>query len=612
MGNKQKWRTILYRFVFPLILLVYPLIQINQGVDVTDTGYSLGGFFYNGQTGEQWLYLSMYLANTIGGLLCRLPMGDTMLGMNFYTGLLVSIAALLVYFVFAKKIPAWIVFLGEILAIGLTWCPTVILYNYLTYLFFLIVTLCLYRALTTRKQLWFMIAGVVLGLNVFVRFPNIAEAALILAVWYYGVLTKKKFAEVAKETGLCILGFVFGFGAMFAMMSMQFGAEAYVDMLSSLFALGSESGGGHSIGSMLFMILRSYGKALGWAVYLIVFALVGIVGFVVLEKVIAKQKWYRKEFTMICRIIYIVGICVLFRLLYARGMFGVDYYVDGAIFQWTAVFLLTAIVFGVMALCRKGERQETKLYAVLVLIVIAITPLGSDNHIYTNINNMFVVAPFTLYEVFRFVRGTGNKTEPIRTLQNAIAYPVKAVLAMSVLMLLVQSVGFGVCYVFRDGSAAVPRDTMITGNETLRGMYTGRENAKTLEELTQFCENNGLVGKEVILYGGSAMAEGIPGLSYYMKMPVAISNSWPELESYPYEAMKREIEEILANAEQKPVLLVSTKVSAWLSEDLQAMSGLGVDTERYNSDEKLQLIRRLVEEKGYQETFVNAKYVVYQ
>ena len=239
MINRQKWMTILYRVVFPVILLLYPLIQINQGVDVTDTGYNLGGFFYKGQIGERWLLLSTYLANTTGGLLCKLPMGDTLMGMNLYTSLIVSLAALLVYYVFSKKLPAWIVFIGEMLAIGLAWCPTVILYNYLTYLFFLIVTLCLYQALTTNKQVWFIVAGMILGLNVFVRFPNIAEAALILAVWYYGFLQKKRFGDVVRETGLCILGFVLGFGAMFAVMSVQFGVSAYADMLYSLFVLVS-------------------------------------------------------------------------------------------------------------------------------------------------------------------------------------------------------------------------------------------------------------------------------------------------------------------------------------------------------------------------------------
>lgn len=624
--NKQKWNTILYRIIFPLVLLLYPLLQINQGVDITDTGYNLGGFFYRGQIGEQWLLLSTYLANTVGGMLCKLPAGDTLLGMNFYTGLLVSVAALLVYVTFYKKMPAWLVFIGELSAIGLAWCPTVILYNYLTYFLFLVVTLCLYQALTKEKHRWFVAAGVALGLNVFVRFPNIAESALILAVWYYGFLQKKKAAEVVKETLLCLLGLVAGFGTMLAAVTVQFGTTAYTDMLSALFSLGSEAGGGHSIGSMLWMIVRAYGKALGWAMYLLTFAAVGIVFFLFVKKTAETQRWYKKEYTAALRVLYMIGILVLFRLLYARGMFGFDYYVDGAVFQWAAVFLLFSIAFALCVLFQRNEKNGSikqseefkqraaeqngtehddsreKLYAVLVLIVIVITPLGSDNHIYTNMNNLFVVAPFTLYELWKFVCRS----------RSTVVFPVQAVLCMSVLMLLIQSVGFGSCYVFRDGSKDVPRDTKITGNATLRGMYTGRENAETIEELTAFCEENGLIGQEVLLCGGSAMAEGIPGLSYYLKMPAAISNAWPELESYPYEAMESEIKAMLQNTGARPVILVSSRVGAWLAEDLQEMNALGVDIERYNNDRKLQLVRMLVTEKNYEEAFSNAGYVIYE
>lgn len=629
MSQRKTWRTIAYRIVFPLILLLYPLIQINQGVDITDTGYNLGGFFYHGQIGEQWLLLSTYLANAVGGLLCKLPAGDTLLGMNLYTGLIVSGAALFVYGMFYRRMPAWLVFFGELLAIGLTWCPTVILYNYLTYFLFLIVTLCLYQALVTEKQLWFVAAGIALGCNVFVRFPNIAESALILAVWYYGFLKKKEFVKICKETGLCLLGFLLAFAAMFVIVAVQFGAGAYTDMLSGLFSLGSESGGGHSIGNMLWMVVRSYGKAFGWMLYLILYALVGAIGFCMLKCLCSGKKWYRK-IQSTCRVLYIIGIAVLFRLLYARGMFGVDYYVDGAIFQWTAIFLIITIVFAVSVLLGKMRRPEEdaadsldemqeKMYAALVLLVIVITPLGSDNHIYTNINNMFFAAPFTLYEIFWWVRPkregilqNGSMEKKAADMRNVMAYPVKALLVAGVLMLLVQSVCFGVCYVFRDGSAASPRDTRIMDNPTLRGMYTSRDNAETIEELTRFCEENGLIGREVILCGGSAMAEGIPGLSYYLKMPSAISNTWPELESYPYETMEREVEAVLAEDARKPVVLVSVRTAAWFAEDLEAMNRFGVDTARYDSDRKLQLIRRLLDEKEYRETFVNAGYVVYQ
>ena len=48
--------------------------------------------------------------------------------------------------------PAWLVFFGEMLAIGLCWCPSVILYNYLTYLLMGAGVLLLYRGICTDEE----------------------------------------------------------------------------------------------------------------------------------------------------------------------------------------------------------------------------------------------------------------------------------------------------------------------------------------------------------------------------------------------------------------------------------------------------------------------------
>ena len=81
-----------------------------------------------------WMF-STYLANALGHLFTFLPWGNTMIGLNVYTGLMVSILAVTSYWFFVKevKIPKEIVFAGEFLAISFCWCPTALLYNYLTY-----------------------------------------------------------------------------------------------------------------------------------------------------------------------------------------------------------------------------------------------------------------------------------------------------------------------------------------------------------------------------------------------------------------------------------------------------------------------------------------------
>ena len=89
--------------------------------------------------------LLTFLSNVTGRLFTYLPLGDTMLGMKLYTTLLVSAMGLLGYRFFRTKMPAWLAFAGEAAAISFCWCPTVILYNYLSYLLFVLGVILLFR-----------------------------------------------------------------------------------------------------------------------------------------------------------------------------------------------------------------------------------------------------------------------------------------------------------------------------------------------------------------------------------------------------------------------------------------------------------------------------------
>ena len=140
--------------VFPIILLLLPLLKINQGVDLTDTPYSLGNYRFFTQSEGVWV-LSTFLSNVTGFLLTKLPMGGTMLGMKLYTSLFISAMALLGYRFFKTKMPTWMAFLGEVAAIGFCWCPTGILYNYMTYFFFLLGAILLFRGLAGSRPVCF-------------------------------------------------------------------------------------------------------------------------------------------------------------------------------------------------------------------------------------------------------------------------------------------------------------------------------------------------------------------------------------------------------------------------------------------------------------------------
>ena len=139
--NFKKLENCIVKLIFPLFLLLYPFRHVHWGVDLWDTGYNYANFLYMGteHMDPMWLF-STYLSNVTGWLLAKLPFGHTLIGMNVYTGLFVGGLALTGYWFCIKKlgISPWLTFLGEVVAVCLCWCPTALLYNYLSTLLLLL------------------------------------------------------------------------------------------------------------------------------------------------------------------------------------------------------------------------------------------------------------------------------------------------------------------------------------------------------------------------------------------------------------------------------------------------------------------------------------------
>ena len=160
-----------------------------------------------------WI-LSTFISNLVGKLFMQLPFGNTMLGIGVYCSFLISLVAIVSYYMLQDYMPGWLIFIGLFIAESLCWCPRTILYNNLSYVFLSFGVLMLLKGMFAwkRQGMYLFLAGVFLGINVMVRFPNIVEASLILILWFYLFITKEDFAVAAKNTGICIGGYITGFG----------------------------------------------------------------------------------------------------------------------------------------------------------------------------------------------------------------------------------------------------------------------------------------------------------------------------------------------------------------------------------------------------------------
>lgn len=576
------------------VLFLYAFRNVCEGIDVTDTGYHFSNFLYMSEMDPMWIF-STYLASILGHFFTLLPGGDTLLGINIYTAVVPAVLGVVAFVFFVKVIKAGVLesFIGVLVALSLCWCPTTCLYNYMTYLFFGLGAMFLYKGLSSDKKWYLVIAGVCLGLNVMVRFPNIAEAALILVVWYVCFLNKDKFKDYLQKTGWCLLGYILGIGVVFLQIQFKYGIGEYVNGILRLFGM-TENASDYTAYSMVYNIIQAYLFSAKWFVIIAICVVLGLIGYRVLPG----------KYTKLKSIGYFACCLILVRWFYGQGMFSLVFPRESydAILNWGVVFLIAAIVFAVYVIVQPKAKQSEKILAAIVLIVIGITPLGSNNQLYSNLNNMFLVLPFVL----NFLRNRLEKAEVcvMRIGKCGASFslmPMRIMSFVCVFVLCFQAISFGNTFVFRDER---PRTQKVTSIESLRHMHTNETNAALLEELGTFVSEQGLVGKSVLLYGD------VPALSAYLRMPFVMS-PWPELPSYSSETFETELQKVADGIEEnRPVIILSSKFYNFLTSLEENVK----DTEYFQTNDgfKLTLLRDMIREHDYNKTFENEGYVIFE
>lgn len=561
--------------IFPLLLFLYPFLKIDQGIDLTDSSYGLVNYLFFPNAGQEWT-VATWLANALGALLIRLPFGDTLIGIRFYCSLLVCFMALLSYFFLKGKMPPWIAFLGEAAAVSLCWIPVTSLYNYLTFALFLSGSVCLYRGLVWQRRRTMALAGALLGASVLTRLPNILECGLIVAVFYYGIVKKKPAKEIWKDAGVCAAGFLAVFLAGFLCICLQFGPGAYGAMLGGLSGYQSTDAT-YSPLSMVTSVLGAYAVSLKWVLLLAVAAGMGSLMFMLMPGRFEKAKMA----------LYLCMLPVLLRLLWGRGMFNFQYAFYWSVFQWCMVLLYAAIGLCVLALANPRTFRRDKLLALIVLLVVFITPIGSNNETYPNMNNLFLVAPVTFWLGYRLFLALGTK-------KGTFAW--RAMLAFAAGVFLVQSAGFGVRAVFRDSIEGQKRDSEVMGSPKLAGVKTNEANARALQDVVDYAEENGWEedaagGRRMITFGD------VPGFCWLFSMPSALSHDWPDMNTYPADAMEEDLLAIRSLNGDPPAVIVAEG---------------NVDFDEPQEARKWEALLAFLEESGYECRMDNGTYRIYE
>jgi len=576
------------KIIMPIILVIYSFVGINQGVDFTDTMYSIINYLCTGtEYIDQTWAIATFLSNYIGKFISEIPYGNTLMGMNAYCTLPIVFMALSVYFCdwHHNMIPKPLLFLGEIISISLCWAPRVSLYHYLSY-----VVMSVFLILIIKRK--YLIAGLVCGLSVAVRFPNIINIGFVALVFIYELVLKysneknhyKAFKTPKKRVygidkrgyalfdkwntpGQIIIScikFILGYilVLLFNVMSVEsvYGHGAYMRMINSLFAM-TDNANDYTANGMLTLIINAYRDTMIKAFPLVAVIIIYFVLSYLNNKYQSGDK--RDIANTVSTPIFILCLVITIMNLFSNGVITTSYYYYDSMFEPAMYFIISSIILSIYIIVRgiKDFINEKKLYdsfnIVLsfgILMIILITPIGSNNYTYPIINNMFIVAPVSLYFVYYIFyklpmanNATGDNELKYKKYTCA---PLKYAVIILTLLLFFQSALFHFNHSFVDGTTGEKRDVCVDDIPVLSGMYTTKSNYERWMPIYEFINKNYYAGKSTITFGN------IPGAIYMLGLNSAISTSWPDLDSFSINKLLFDLENVRAK-NLRPMIFIS-------------------------------------------------------
>ena len=596
-----------------LVLSLYPFRNIHHGLDLWDTGYHLSNYEYMGleSMDPMWLF-STYLSNAIGHLMTLLPYGHTLLGMNFYTAFVPAIMAVCMYLFFTRhlKYPGWLVFIAEFASLSMCWSPTTALYHYLTYMIIIFSCVLLYRGITAGENITLALSGILCGLGIFVRFSNLPQFSLSLAIWMYGffefreafiksegIKKPSRIESFGKTFGRFfwfVLGYIFGFLIFFIYLGIRYGFADYINGIAGLFTI-QDNASGYSTYEMIRSVIKTYYDQLYWVSRLMVFAIGGGAVYTLavwlnerIGKPAFKKLGTEKSVSVLVVLTRILGIllagdAICFLVLREKPFVTFKYTEYWCCFSLAGMMCFIALVANGLPVFFRRMSAGDRLLAVLAVYALLISAIGGNNGSYSSFNNMFFWLPVTLKAVYDLI--VRNKTTWL--------YGLKCVLAGVILFFMFQSSLFGMNFTFTETytGAAEPREYIVEFNKTLNRIRMGYDKAYCMDRLSLYVSENDLSGRELITFGY------IPSLHFYLQMAPAF-NPWSDLKSYSYEKMSRELGKITEREEgsERPLIILCTSENGENSLD----------------EAKWKLIYDFIEKEGYELTYSDMMFSLYE
>lgn len=526
--------------------------QLRYGIDVQDTSSYLTKYryFFEKGTGGNALY---YLLGEFFGSLVFHIFG-TLYALNV-TGLIVwTVTGLFLYRMlcpYLRTLPLTMAVLGG-LAFAASWVRCVN-WNAWSMLFLTLGILCLLYGFDTGKKRMFYGAGFVLGINTFVRFPNLALlAALSLTVFFYGYGSqnrKEHFKTAGKNFGLMVAGGISAgvAGCLFSIVFLGF--DKFLADLLWLFGSSGNKESKHNLFSMFDQILIGGMDGIRqWIKYGV------LIGIVILLCVLVRRVWKKNVTAFGMTLAAAFALYLGFTREVAYSSCPTLLSVQNLVAYGGIGFgLLGAWLFG-----KKGRDQDRRFSVLCLMEAVSVLALM----IGTDTGSIF----FRVYLAFpAAITAAVLWKLPCRELR------IMAVFIVTITLATGQNCNQN--YVYHDGENGEVMESTIDA-PVFEGVFTTASRADYVNRLIELLKPYD--ERELLTIGAFNVGHNVTDMKTFF------DSAWADLDYLSMEEFHRVLEEKILGGGAPVIVIATTKINGayWVPEKIEELEEL-VNTDLY-------------------------------
>lgn len=365
------WNTTKAQWIFMSCALAYMLMVSFQGFDVCDEGWVLSVYQQILQSPETVEYNFLYwLSSITGGIWYHIfPEGGIL-----WFRILAIIVTLLIFrisfMILKTEIPPLLIGIGLWMALWVQdYGMLVFHHNHLSSLLSIAALLFMIKGLQKSKTYLILISGIVIGVNVLTRLPNITLLGYIILIPFYYWINKEPVKKGIPALFWYVLGFGIGIALLYLSLLLLDQTTIMKNALQTIFRTGGEQDSNHNVTGLLKTYIQNYKLVVYRSIPIIAGLSLCILGMVYTSK-------------RIMRVLLIVS---------GLGL-SIYFLKDADQFMWYGLGFL-----GILIIIISKATPYLKTIALSAALTMILLPLGSDQGIHNmGYYTLWLAIPITI------------------------------------------------------------------------------------------------------------------------------------------------------------------------------------------------------------------------